>query len=203
MILSKILKNPDIIRIKLRMITLHIRNKNISLKAHIKKAILITPSHLIIENGVSVNKGCRIEGITEYAGIHYSPLIILRENVSIQQNAHITFAERIEIGANTAIAANVTITDIDHPYLNHVIPIERQQLIIEPVRIGEDCKIYNNAVILQGTNIGKHCVVGANSVVKGIFPDYSVIVGAPAKIVKRYNPESDRWEKTKPDGSFL
>lgn len=203
MVLYSILKNPKIIINKLRILTWNIYNKNISTKAHIKKTIIFTYKHCIIEKGVHINHGCRIEGVTRYSGILYDPLLILKHNVSIEQNAHITFAERIEIGSNTAIAANVTITDIDHPYTDPDIPIERQRLRVKPVRIGEDCKIYNNAVILQGTSIGKHCVVGANSVVSGSFPDYSIIVGAPAKIVKRYNRESGKWEKTNPDGSFL
>ena len=156
------------------------------------------------QNGrATIFSNARIEGVKSYMGIAYTPLIILHNGVSIQQNSHITCAERIEIGSNTAIAANVTITDIDHPYEDVNTPIEDQPLIVSPVKIGKDCKIYNNAVILQGTTIGNHCVVGANSVVKGIFPDYSIIVGTPARIVKRYNAGTKSWERTNADGSFI
>ena len=51
------------------------------------------------------------------------------------------------------------------------------------------------AAIMPGTVLGKQCVVGANSVVKGTFPDYCVIVGSPAKIVKKYNQQTHIWEK--------
>lgn len=108
---------------------------------------------------------------------------------------HLTCAGRIEIGSQTAIAANVTITDIDHPYTNVELPVERQPIAVTPVKIGADSKIYNNAVILPGTEIGKHCVVGANSVVKGVFPDFCILAGVPARIVKRYNFSSEKWEK--------
>lgn len=188
------LKNHDFFKSKLRPYVWNLRYKNISNKTIIYKPLIISPRHLHIEDGVFINKGCRIEGITEYSGLKYNPLIILRKNVSIQQNAHITCAKCIEIGDNTALASNVTITDIDHPYNDITIPIERQQLKVKPVKIGRDCKIYNNAVILQGSVIGNHCVVGANSVVKGIFPDYSIIVGCPSRIVKRYNFETHNWE---------
>ena len=50
-----------------------------------------------------------------------------------------------------------------------------------------------NSVILPGTILGKHCVVGANSVVSGVFDDYSVIVGSPARVVKKYNKETREW----------
>ena len=63
--------------------------------------------------------------------------------------------------------------------------------------------IFPNSVILGGSRIGNNCVIGSNSVVRGIFPDNSVIVGSPAIIVKRYNPHSHRWDKTNPDGSFI
>lgn len=60
---------------------------------------------------------------------------------------------------------------------------ERLGYIIEPVEIGEYTFIGTSCVILAGTKIGKGCIIGAGSVVKGNFPDYSVVVGNPAKIV--------------------
>lgn len=130
-----------------------------------------------------------------YEGVVFHPQIIISSGVSIQQNLYLTCAEKIEIGANTAIAANVTITDISHPYEDINIPVEKQHITSQAVKIGEDCKIYNNAIILPGVQIGKHCVVGANSVVNGQYPDYCVIVGAPARIVKKYNSVTKQWEK--------
>ena len=46
-------------------------------------------------------------------------------------------------------------------------------------------------------------VIGANAVVRGHFPDYCVIVGVPAKIVKRYDALSGIWKKTNSKGEFL
>ncbi len=177
-------------------------SKASSSKAYIHKPLIFTARSIVWGSGVVIRKNARIEGVSQYNSKRYSPKIILHDGVSIQQNCHITCAEKIEIGENTALASNVTVTDIDHPYQNISIPIERQDLIVKPVSIGRDCKIYNNAVILQGSSIGNHCVVGANSVVKGHFPDYSIIVGIPARIVKRYHFENHRWEETLPDGSF-
>lgn len=71
------------------------------------------------------------------------------------------------------------------------------------VKIGENSKIYNNSVILPNVVIGKHCVIGANSVVNKDIPDYSVAVGSPAKVVKRYNFKTEQWEKTNEMGEFL
>ncbi|HZY39329.1 MAG TPA: hypothetical protein VFE53_21885 [Mucilaginibacter sp.] len=136
-----------------------------------------------------------MEGIYQHEGIKFDPVIQIGDNVSIEQNLHLTCANKITIGNNTAIASNVTITDINHPYANINLPPEKQPIQVSEVFIGEACKIYNNAVILPGTTLGKHNIVGANSVVSGVFPDFCVIAGAPAKIIKRYNPETENWEK--------
>ncbi len=54
----------------------------------------------------------------------------------------------------------------------------------KPVIIEDECFIGANVCILNGVKLGKHCVVGANSVVTKSFPDFSVIAGNPAKILK-------------------
>lgn len=51
--------------------------------------------------------------------------------------------------------------------------------------------------------LGKHCVIGANSVVTRDIPDYSVAAGCPARIIKRYDFETQQWRKTDKDGTFL
>lgn len=65
-----------------------------------------------------------------------------------------------------------------------------------PVSIGSSSIILNGAVILPGTKIGHHSIIGANSVVKGEFNDYCVIVGNPARVVKYYDFNKKSWIKT-------
>jgi acetyltransferase-like isoleucine patch superfamily enzyme len=60
---------------------------------------------------------------------------------------------------------------------------DRIGYIIESVEIGAYTFIGTSSVILPGTKIGKGAIIGAGSVVKGDFPDFSIIVGSPAKIV--------------------
>lgn len=176
--------------------------KECGLHSVIMRPFYISPEYIVLGNEVSIFDGARIEGVTHYEDATFEPLIVIKDRVKVQQNLYITCANRIEIGNDTAIAANVTITDIIHPYDDISIPIEKQCIGTDPVVIGEACKLYNNVVVLPGTHIGKHCVVGANSVVKGFFPDFSVIVGAPARIVKRYSFEKQVWLKTDEDGKY-
>lgn len=159
-----------------------------------QKPLYISAKYIDIGKNVLIWKNARIEGISKYNDKVYTPKIILGSNVSIQQNIHLTCANYIRIGDNTAIASNVTITDINHEYRDITTAPEYQDINVEKVEIGDDCKIYNNVVILPGAIIGKHCVIGANSVVrKGEYPDYSIIVGSPARIVKTYNTQINKW----------
>lgn len=99
------------------------------------------------------------------------------------------------IGKKTTISGNVFITNIDHEYQKIDKHIMEQPMICKKTVIGENCFIGFGAAIQAGTVLGKQCVVGTNAVVRGTYPDYSVIVGVPAKVVKRYNKETGKWER--------
>lgn len=173
------------------------------LSDYIIKPIHITPQYIKFGKHVMIYYYGRIDGVSKYNNQRFTPLITFGDHVRIQQNLHLTCAKSITIGENTAIAANVTITDINHPYTEINIPIERQDLEVEAVTIGKDCKIYNNVVILPGTKIGDHVTIGANSVVRGSLPDYCVAVGMPAVIIKKYDPSIGQWRRTDKDGNFI
>ena len=78
------------------------------------------------------------------------------------------------------------ITDCDHEYRNVYIPVIDQGVVQkgQKVSIGEGSYIGINAVIVGNVKIGKHCVIGANSVVTKDISDYCVAVGSPARAIK-------------------
>jgi acetyltransferase-like isoleucine patch superfamily enzyme len=92
----------------------------------------------------------------------------------------------IEIGDDVTTAPNVYITDHNHTYDDVAVPIGRQWLNEEPVRIGSGCWLGTGVVVLPGADIGRHVTVAAGSVVRGAIPDYSVIAGSPAKVVRQH-----------------
>lgn len=169
----------------------------------IKKPIHLTPRFISLGEHVYIGPNARIDGVSKYNDKLFHPQILLSDRVKIQQGIHLTCANSVVIGRNTAIAAYVTITDINHPYTDINLPIERQDLEVKAVKIGEDCKIYNGAVILPGVTIGNHVTVGANSVVNRDVPDFCVVAGIPAVIVRRYDLETKNWRRTKLDGTFV
>lgn len=147
-------------------------------------------SKLKIGKRVRVYPGLRAEAFGK------NGVIEIGNNVSIGQNLHIIANEDpLVIEDNVVISGNVFITNCDHEYQQKDTFLYDQPLRTIKTRIGEYSFIGYGAVIQAGTILGKQCIVGSNSVVRGCFPDYSVIVGSPAKIIKKYNPESKCWEK--------
>lgn len=174
----------------LRTQLLRVRGMEIGKYSYIAKTIFIYGADSIcIGNKVRIFPGARME-------THQGGSIKIREDISIGQNFHITSAKiELKIGAHTTILGNVFITNIDHEYREIGKHILHQPMLVRHTDIGENCFIGYGAAIQAGTVLGKHCIVGANSVVRGTFPDYSVIVGAPGRVVKRYNLLKEEWEK--------
>jgi acetyltransferase-like isoleucine patch superfamily enzyme len=172
--------------------------KKIGLLSYVAKPAFITGgANIKIGNKVRIFPRSRME-------CHNNGKITIENNTSIGQNLHlISSTEELVIGNNTTISGNVFITNMDHEFRHIDKHILEQDYIIKTTRIGQNCFIGYGAVIQAGTILGKQCIVGSNSVVRGIFPDYCVIVGAPAKIVKRYNAESGNWDKTDHAGNFI
>ena len=104
----------------------------------------------------------------------------------IGERCRISISNSLEIGKKVLLSPNVYITDCDHEYRNIDIPVIDQGIVQrgQSVSIGEGSYIGINAVIVGNVKIGKHCVIGANSVVTKDVPDYCVAVGSPARVIK-------------------
>lgn len=120
----------------------------------------------------------------------------IRAGAAIGMGATIAAAEKVVLGERVLLARNVYIADHAHAYQNIHLPIADQGLdTIKPVSIGKGTWLGQNAVVLPGVSIGEHCVIGANSVVNRSIADFSVAVGAPARVIRTYNQSSGQWEK--------
>ena len=101
----------------------------------------------------------------------------------------------VSIGNDIRLAQNITLSGLNHNYTDVDLPIHVQGVSTAPIVIEDETWIGANVVILAGITIGKHCIVAAGSVVTKNVPSYSVAVGNPARVVKKYNPETKNWEK--------
>ena len=111
--------------------------------------------------------------------------IFIGDGTQIGRNVVISACKRITIGKNCLISYNVSLMDHDHNVLNPDIrPLEGGITEGKEIIIEDECFIGAHSFILKGARLGKHCVVGANSVVTKSFPAYSVIAGNPARLIR-------------------
>ena len=100
----------------------------------------------------------------------------------------------VTIGENISIAQNVVISGLNHGYEDIRVPPGEQPCSTKEIVIENDCWIAANVVIVAGVKIGRHCVVAAGSVVTKSVPAFSVVAGNPARVIKKYNPDKEKWE---------
>lgn len=160
-------------------------------KSYLGKTLFVQrKKNVFIGDNTRIYPGMRAEITMETAKVK------IGNNVSVGQNFHVvSYDGELVISDNVTISGNVFISNVDHDYSEIGKHILEQNMLLKETFIGEGSFIGYGAVILPGTVLGKQCIVGANSVVKGKFPDYCVIAGSPAAIVKKYNSESGKWER--------
>lgn len=168
---------------------------------------IIPPYTIDGGKNITIGKGTTIN---KYAWLMALPLtgedkaqIIIGSRVRISYFAHIVATHKITIGDNVNIGNSLYLSDNIHGYEDINTPIRDQKLVQKnEVVIGSDTWLGERVSII-GCKIGHHCVIGAHSVVTKDIPDYCVAVGAPAKIIKRYDFDTKTWRKTNPKGEFI
>lgn len=101
----------------------------------------------------------------------------------------------VTIGDHVNLAQNVTVSGLNHNFEKVDITIDGQGVTTNLITIADDVWVGANVVILPGVTIGSHSIVAAGSVVKHSIPPYCVCAGIPARIIKKYNFETQVWEK--------
>lgn len=150
-----------------------------------------------IGNKLTTGTGCRIEAIP----LHKTNDIFIEigDNVQINDYVHIGSVGSVYIGNNVLIASKVYISDHNHgsyddyrsdsPVIN---PIDREP-VVKPVVIEDNVWLGESVCVLPGVTIGFGTIIGANSVVTKDVPANCIAVGSPARVVKTYNYELNKW----------
>lgn len=125
--------------------------------------------------------------------------LVIGERCVIGARATLTAHESIVIGDDVWFGQDVHVSDSNHGYQDPDTPIGLQFGRHDPVVIGSGSWIGRGAVVLPGTRIGRNVVVGASAVVRGEVPDHSVVVGAPARVVRRLEPGVGWVSTSRPD----
>lgn len=98
---------------------------------------------------------------------------------------HNTIIGPVTIGHHVNLAQGITVTALNHNFMDSNKRIDEQGVSTKPVTIGNDIWIGANAVILAGVTIGNHSVIAAGAVVTKDVPPHSLVAGVPAKVIKK------------------
>lgn len=143
---------------------------------------------IVLEDSVRVAEGAWLMG-----GGNKNKTLIIKTGTSIGHYSHIIGLYSLTVESNVLIADRVFISDCTHCYEDINIPVIKQNVKkLSSVTIGEGTWIGEN-VCVCGSSIGKHCVIGANSVVLSSIPDYCVAAGNPAKVIKKFDFKRNEW----------
>lgn len=146
------------------------------------------------EHSIRIGDACMIaELVTMCVGLPGQelgpdPLLRIGDRCVIGRGSHIVAHCSIDIGDDVYTGPYVYITDQNHSYADTGTPVGRQFPVNSAVRIGAGSWLGTGAVILPGADIGRNVVVAAGAVVRGRVPDYAVVGGVPARVVREHLP---------------
>lgn len=152
-----------------------------------------------IQKGFTTGVGCRLEA---YPSDGQSKVLHIGNNVQINDHVHITAMQQVSIGNNVLMASKIYISDCSHGSYsgnesdsNPLVPPNDRPYSIKKVIIEDDVWIGEFVSILPGVTIGKGAIIGTMSVVSKNIPEYTIAVGSPARVIKEFDFEKNRWVK--------
>ncbi len=152
------------------------------------------PELITIGKGTQILAESRIQLYPEL--VEKQPHLVIGENCFFGYRLCILGGADITIGKMVLMASDITVVSENHGIdPENELPYMKQQLQIAPVSIGDNCWIGDKVIILPGVTIGEGCVIGAGSVVSKSIPEYSIAVGNPARVIKRYSFDQHMWVK--------
>jgi acetyltransferase-like isoleucine patch superfamily enzyme len=125
------------------------------------------------------------------------PVIVIDDNCHIGYGSIISAKNRIHLERDVLVAQQVLIVDHNHAYEDVTLPIAKQGITEGGrIRIGQGSWIGRGAAIICSRGqltIGRNCVIAVNTVVTRSIPDYCLVWGNPAMIIRQYDPETRAW----------
>ncbi|PXX25835.1 acetyltransferase-like isoleucine patch superfamily enzyme [Burkholderia pyrrocinia] len=158
--------------------------------------LLVNVHHAYLGDRVLIRSGARIEIVV--SDLCIPPRLSIGSDVNIEQNVHIVCGSSIEIQDRVTITGGCAIVDVEHPFEDIQDPVRigmRLRTQGNRVVIGAGSFIGFNSIILPNVVIGRHSIVGSHSVVTRDVPDYCVVAGNPARVIRRYCPKTQSWER--------
>jgi acetyltransferase-like isoleucine patch superfamily enzyme len=160
-------------------------------------------SHMRVGRNFSAGDRLWLDAVTRYGGEKYTPELIVGSDVNLSAGVHIACLHRVQIGDGLLAGSHVLISDHTHGVYSgsmsqsqsdpESIPANRPLHSADEVIIGRNVWLGDGVCVLAGARIGDGAIIGANSVVLGEIPAATFAVGAPARVVRRWNAGERRW----------
>lgn len=154
-----------------------------------RRSVFIPPlrvsgeARIAVGEGVFVGAGAWLQTLPD--GKNLSPALLIGDRVSIAGLCVLSAVRSVELESDVLLARNVYISDHSHKFDDTERPVLAQGIDnIAAVLIKRGAWLGQNVVVCPGVTIGLGAVIGANSVVTADVADYSIAVGAPARVVK-------------------
>ena len=159
-----------------------------------KSCTVVGAKHISVGGDSAFGPGCEVIALDSHFGQKLSPRLSIGKHVRATARCRITCAGTIEIEDDVLMAPDVFITDHSHGMNPDTQGgYSKQPLIVKSVHIGEGVWLGQRVCVLPGVTIGEHSIIGANSVVTHDIPAYSIAVGTPARVVKRWDDKNMKW----------
>lgn len=156
------------------------------------------PAGVHVGSWVSIGSYSVIEALVPERGV----TVHIADGVYIGHFLRLTAMTEVRIGAEAMLSDRVYVADTGHEYRDVTVPIKRQPLLDgRRVEIGAGAWVGIGAVIVGDVRIGTNAVVAANSVVREDVPDFAVVAGDPARVIRYHDGET--WASTGRDHPAL
>ena len=156
-------------------------------------------SHVEMGEDFMAGDGLWLQAVTGYAGETFAPRIQIGNHVRVSHWSHIACTNSVIIGNHVLIGSNVLITDHNHGSFGDralpptMPPAERPLDRDRSIQIGNNVWLGDGVVICPGVTMGDGSVAGANAVVTTDVAPFTLVVGAPARAIRRYDAGLSTW----------
>jgi acetyltransferase-like isoleucine patch superfamily enzyme len=151
-------------------------------------SLIDRPQWLYGTHQISIGRGVVILGGAWLAAERVSweaaePAMTIGDGTMFRANCVVSASSGVTIEENVLLAGSCTIVDSDHTVGSGEWNPLFNETVASPIRVGAGSWLAERVTVLRGSDIGRNCIIGAHSVVRGEIPDNSIAAGSPARVV--------------------
>jgi acetyltransferase-like isoleucine patch superfamily enzyme len=169
-------------------------SKNIS-----KKSFFANNTQFLGIDNITIGENCTIGENTRFTVNDRNSKDIkirIKNNVYIGRNNFFTVGGYLEIKEYCIFGDNCSFLGSNHTIESPLVPYAHSGATLhEKITIGVNCWFGINSVVIGNVTIGHGCVIGANTLITKDIPPFSIVVGNPSRIIKRFDFFKDKWVK--------